>query len=233
MAGQHALPDVHVPQQIQNKPQLKKTSKPNQMSDYGFFKKYEDEERPGQMSYEGLREFLGDLEIDGQSDESLFLCYVMESKELGVVTDAEFNGLHKKLGVSDNGQLKHALKKRIAAIRESSQEMAAFLKYLFVLGNEGNAKLKVLAIDKGLPTLELVLPNHKELKNSKLLPEFLEFCKERSESGELKGFRRDEWESLVQFVRQHENDLGSYLEDDAWPLLFDNFVAWKRKSEAA
>ena len=122
MAGQHALPDVHVPQQIQNKPQLKKTSKPNQMSDYGFFKKYEDEERPGQMSYEGLLEFLGDLEIDGQSDESLFLCYVMESKELGVVTDAEFNGLHKKLGVSDNGQLKHALKKRIAAIRESSQD---------------------------------------------------------------------------------------------------------------
>ena len=157
----------------------------------------------------------------------------MESKELGVVTDAEFNGLHKKLGVSDNGQLKQALKKRISAIRESSQEMSAFLKYLFVLGNEGNTKLKVLAYDKGLPTLELVLPNHKELKNSMLLPEFLTFCKERGENGELKGFRRDEWESLVQFIKQHENGLESYLEDDAWPLLFDNFVAWKRKNDAA
>lgn len=40
---------------------------------------------------------------------------------------------------------------------------------------------------------------------------------------------QDQWKSFVQFSKQVDGNLTGYTEDDPWPSLFDEYVAWVRE----
>ena len=56
-----------------------------------------------------------------------------------------------------------------------------------------------------------------------------EYIESQSSSGELKFISKDQWSQLLQFALTIEKDLSNFDEDEAWPVLIDDFVVWARK----
>jgi len=60
---------------------------------------------------------------------------------------------------------------------------------------------------------------------------FVEFL---NSNDKILSINQDQWKSFVLFSRQVDASLTDYTEDDPWPSLFDDYVAWvreKRKSD--
>jgi hypothetical protein len=61
-----------------------------------------------------------------------------------------------------------------------------------------------------------------------LLPRFLEHL----QSKKVKVINRDQWNSLFEFSNTILPDMSNYDENDAWPLLLDEFVEDVREGDA-
>ncbi|KAI8974472.1 hypothetical protein BDB01DRAFT_728997, partial [Pilobolus umbonatus] len=55
-----------------------------------------------------------------------------------------------------------------------------------------------------------------------MVTEFIQFMEDKQP---VKVVNRDQWYSFLEFI---SSDLASYDESSAWPVLFDEFVEWKR-----
>ncbi|KAI8140004.1 DCN1, defective in cullin neddylation 1, domain-containing 4 [Fennellomyces sp. T-0311] len=58
--------------------------------------------------------------------------------------------------------------------------------------------------------------------------EFVRFLQEKKP---VKVINRDQWQSFLEFVLTVSSDLSDYDETSAWPVLFDEFVEWKREED--
>ena len=63
-------------------------------------------------------------------------------------------------------------------------------------------------------------------KTSPHIDMFVEFLKEKDA---ILSINADQWKSFVQFSKQVSPCLTGYTEDDPWPSLFDEYVAWMRE----
>jgi hypothetical protein len=43
-------------------------------------------------------------------------------------------------------------------------------------------------------------------------------------------FKKDEWSNVFEFLEAHLNNLRDYSELESWPVLFDQFVEWVKKT---
>lgn len=56
-----------------------------------------------------------------------------------------------------------------------------------------------------------------------------EYIESKSSSGEVKFISKDQWSQLLQFALTIEKDMSNFDEDEAWPVLIDDFVVWARE----
>lgn len=99
------------------------------------------------------------------------------------------------------------------------------MSFIFRGANIDNPMSKYIVAEQSIPILELVSASHVCLKHSKLMRKFIQYIK----AVELKGIKRDEWESIFFFFKQNPDDLSNYSLDDAWPVVFDDFAEWLQK----
>ncbi|KAI8578009.1 hypothetical protein K450DRAFT_249479 [Umbelopsis ramanniana AG] len=50
-----------------------------------------------------------------------------------------------------------------------------------------------------------------------------------TEKQPVKVINRDQWQSFLEFATTVSDDFHDYDEMSAWPVLFDDFVEWKRE----
>jgi len=62
-----------------------KLQQPVGTDEYSNFDQYSDPSDNNVMSMEGLVKFFADLQIDGESIDSLYLLYIMDTEELNVI----------------------------------------------------------------------------------------------------------------------------------------------------
>jgi hypothetical protein len=74
-----------------------------------------------------------------------------------------------------------------------------------------------------IPILELLFVNR---ENDHIHP-FLEFLKRTPPP--VKSLNKDQWDSFYVFSRSMDDQFSEYSEDAAWPILMDEYVAWRRK----
>ena len=96
------------------------------------------------------------------------------------------------------------------------------MSFIFRGANVDNPMSKYITSEQWIPILELVSSNHKCLKGSGLWKKFIRFLTEK----DIKGVKKDEWESIYYFFQKNPDDLENYSLDDAWPVLFDDFAEW-------
>ena len=58
-----------------------------------------------------------------------------------------------------------------------------------------------------------------------------QFIETKSESGEIKFISKDQWSQLLEFASTIKADLSNFDEDEAWPVLIDDFVMWAKEQQ--
>ena len=65
--------------------------------------------------------------------------------------------------------------------------------------------------------LNLFLPNSRHIK---------QLCNFFSSNAKINSLRKDDWVLILKFTREINSNFSNFKSNDAWPLIFDDFVDW-------
>ncbi|CAO3689527.1 unnamed protein product [Rhizopus stolonifer] len=105
-------------------------------------------------------------------------------------------------------------KREFDRVFEDPDQFKEMYKYTF--NYTKNKDQKCIEIETAIVVWTMLLEKHP------LVHEFITFLQERKP---VKVINRDQWNSFLDFV---STDLSNYDESSAWPVLFDEFVEWRK-----
>lgn len=120
------------------------------------------------MNIEGLVKFFTDLNIDGESVDSLYLLYIMDTEELNWIRYLEYKNLLQKSGARNAKDARNYVKSEISKINNSESDFKKFMSFIFRGANVDNPMSKYITSEQWVPILELVSSSHICLKGSLL-----------------------------------------------------------------
>jgi len=167
-----------------------------------------------------LFSFFVTLGIDPDSDlSSLVLPWQFGCKTPFVITKAEFFNGFKKLQCDTMPALKEKINQVCAQLHDDLV-FREFYKYIFVYAAGIDGK-KYLKLEYAVTMWRIVLKDQ-----FSQLEAWIQFCEVES-----KPVNQDCWNLLLDFSKSWPR---GYDPNDAWPVIFDNFVEWnsKKKSKA-
>jgi len=198
------------PQKKSSKPRTKEQEK--KLIDE-MFRRYKDEDdtRIGPI---GMETLCRDLGVQPDCIDVLIFAYLLEATTMGYFTQSEFsNGLHK-LRCFTVDEIKHDLPILVKDIISDKKKFEELYKFSYVFCCEENKKS--IDIETAASMLELVLSSYPHTKK------FTEFL--RTNKATAKVINKDQWICFLEFSKTIKPDLANYDENEAWPLLIDEFV---------
>jgi len=192
-----------------------------------LFDKYADAKDKDSMQGEPLGQFFRDAGVDPEKEGAVTLAaaYKLKCKVLGEIKRAEFVEGFNTLGCDTIEKIKSEM----ANVRSLLQDKARFKDFYIWLFNfiKEEPDRKSVDLEPAVEFMKCVLPPHFVLCN-----EFIDFLKVQK----VKNVSADVWAQAFEFARDIKADLSNYELDGAWPVLFDEFVAFlqeSRKKQAA
>jgi hypothetical protein len=188
------------------------------------------------IGVEGLEKLCAEMVIDPQSRVLILLQKECGSTTMGELTQSEFLAGMTKLGFDDDP---YTLKKVGTKLKNAdramghpssrassgtSTEFSELYKYTFELCRESKMK-KVIDKSIALGMFQLVLGESK-LHHVAPLCAFLE------NKGDINAINIDQWACMLDFVATIKPDFSNYSEDEAWPVMLDDYVEDVRKNSA-
>eukprot|EP00053_Salpingoeca_punica_P017940 m.173936 g.173936 ORF g.173936 m.173936 type:complete len:317 (+) comp17324_c3_seq2:806-1756(+) len=191
-----------------------------------FFNVYRDE-GTDVIGPAGVEKLCTDLAIAPDDVAVLVLAWRLNCATMGSITWDEWSSGLTGLKC-DNVT---ALRAKLTALRGSmsdKQVAREIHRYAFkyILSIEGNEQRKCIERDSAVQMLAVIL-GPASPGAWKLLPEFTEFLLQSS----AKVINRDQWDSIFEFAQSVSNDLSTYDETAAWPVLLDDFVEWVKTNK--
>eukprot|EP01033_Poteriospumella_lacustris_P010721 gene10721-7632_t len=189
-----------------------------------FFNSLADPEDPESISIEGLGTLCEQLGIDASSDiRALVLAQKLGAgSQPGKITRAEFLEGTRLMNVATVAQIQARLPSLDPGFMDRT-EFRDFYRFVFQFNREGTHKTIEKSLIMGL--LPIVLDSNR----APHLDFFMQFLEQQ---GELR-ITLDQWESFLQFNSAIRLDLSNWEEGGAWPLLFDDYVEWRKKNGSA
>jgi len=191
-----------------------------------LFNKYVDaEEDPFIVDMDGISTLCDDLNLDPTSDiRVLVLMFKLGANaKPGEISQSEWNSGMSDLSCGSIEDVKSRLAGMDTGFMEHS-EFKKFYKFVFQFSREGTHR----TIEKDMVTalLQMVLGD----RNNVHLNSFCEFLEQSGE--EAIRITLDQWTSFLEFSVSIGEDCVGYEDDEncAWPVLLDEYVAWKQKS---
>ncbi|KAL0080657.1 potentiating neddylation domain-containing protein [Phycomyces blakesleeanus] len=92
--------------------------------------------------------------------------------------------------------------------------------YLFSFGFAKTAGQKSMDVETATALWQILLQDKYPHISS-----FLEFLQEVKP---VKVINKDQWSNILEFVKTVPVDLSTYDDSSSWPVLLDDYVAWKR-----
>ncbi|KAI8905771.1 hypothetical protein DFJ77DRAFT_209968 [Powellomyces hirtus] len=108
-------------------------------------------------------------------------------------------------------------------IHDSPQQFKDLYLFAFSFAKEGDQKS--LGIDHAKAMWQLLCPPAKFAH----IDSFLQFLETKQP---VKVINKDQWRSFLEFSNSVHGDLTGYDETSAWPVLLDEYVAWKKTVDA-
>ncbi|KAG0234080.1 DCN1-like protein 4 [Actinomortierella wolfii] len=188
-----------------------------------WFKSYtglEDEDiGTDQIGPNGISKLCDDLGISLAAIDILVLAHKLEADTMPMFTEDEWMKGMKKLGVDSSAKLKDKLPGLVAKLKEP-QEFKDFYRFVFMFVKD--SEQKCMPIDTAISILGTVIGDRRHVK------QFLEFLEEKRP---VKVINKDQWYSLLDFTESVAEDFSDYDEaNSAWPVLFDEYIEWRRKA---
>ncbi|CAO3659039.1 unnamed protein product [Umbelopsis ramanniana] len=202
---------------LPKKPSLHgKTFNSKQCSDW--FDQYEDPEMKGNITPEGMTKFISDLGLSLESATVLVISWQLNAASMGYFTREEWMNGMENINVCTLPQLKA----KIPEFEHVLQDPVQFKElYRYSFGYVKTKGQKCLDVDTAIVMWGLLLGNQ-----SSQVESFSTFLTEKQP---VKVINRDQWQSFLEFATTVSDDFHDYDEMSAWPVLFDDFVEWKRE----
>jgi len=180
------------------------------------------------IAEEKLESLFKDMSVDPDGRLALIFAWVCGCRELGVIHQDEFSAGMKKLGFDTaGGSLTKAAqelrKQETALLRDTTLSKNAdwkdFYNWGFNICREGPDKR---GIDKTMAVcmLKLTLGEKK--------PHVSQFCSYIDQDASVKVIGLDFWTCFCEFSNTVAEDLNNYSEEEAWPCLIDQYVAFRK-----
>jgi len=182
-----------------------------------LFEKYK-ESGEDRIGPDGMEALFKDMEVSPDSVTALILAWKLKAEEMGYFKREEFVVNLDKFGVSDIT----SLRKTVLQIEKETMANAALFtdlyKYAFTFCCDKNNK-KSVDMETAATMIELILPKGPHTQK------FLEFLKQTKS---YKVINKDQWLCFLEFSRNVKGDLSNYDDNEAWPLLIDEYVEFVR-----
>jgi hypothetical protein len=189
-----------------------------------MFGKYADEDDPNSMSMDGIGMLCDDLELDPTADiRVLVLLYKLgAASKPGVCLASEWRAGMESMGASSVEDLKVRLAGMDTGFMEHD-EFKKFFRFVFQFSREGTHR--TIEKDMVVALLQMVLGDRSNVH----LNSFTAFLEQSGE--EAVRITLDQWTSFLEFSVTVPEDCMGYDDDEncAWPVLIDEYVAWKQK----
>ena len=186
-----------------------------------FFEKYKDSNEDSILA-DGTEKLCQDLKLDPTEFRILLLAWKFSVSQMCRFTKQEFMTGCKTLKVDSI----RALQGKLAVLEQEVENKDMFRDlYRFTYGfgldvEDGQRTLPTpVAVDLWL----LVFSNRTPL----FLQEWIDFLQEK----QVKGISRDTWNMFLYLYETVKPDFSNYDESEAWPSLFDEFVAKRSENE--
>jgi hypothetical protein len=171
----------------------------------------------------GLQELCEALHVDPAADVAvLVLAWKCKTRTMGTITKEEFLRGMQELHVDSLSSLVSRTTDMREMVRDAtSPQFRDFFRFVFEISREPGSK--VLELDVALALLDMLLG-----RSFSLSAKFQAFL--RRKEG-LRALSVDQWQSFLEFCKQHDSGLQHYDSDGACkfysgPVLIDEFVAW-------
>nr|CCA20869.1 DCN1like protein putative [Albugo laibachii Nc14] len=177
-----------------------------------LFDRFRDPEEVDVMSEEGIFAFCEALRVDPQDPVILVLSYYMNAANMCVYSRHEF---HTGLRALQCYTL-DALQQQIPHLREKlkdKKEFSLIYSYSFVYAKDDTQKC--LAKELALELWKILLPCHFC---------YTEFWIAFVQANLRNSISKDLWIQVLEFGSQIRPDMSNYDENEAWPVLLDEFV---------
>eukprot|EP01126_Amoeba_proteus_P003061 TRINITY_DN1099_c0_g1_i3.p1 TRINITY_DN1099_c0_g1~~TRINITY_DN1099_c0_g1_i3.p1 ORF type:complete len:168 (+),score=35.69 TRINITY_DN1099_c0_g1_i3:139-642(+) len=164
-----------------------------------------------------------DLGATGPMDPHiLLLAWKMRSKKFFEWVDNEWMVLWANEKAQSWEDVKKAVNRWIQDIKTNDDNFFSFYGFCFdYLKSEKGARATVLDKEDALMTWEMLGMRQRF--------RFYDQWEVYWRANEMKGVTKDVWMMLLKFIKDVGSNVDNYRDDDAWPLVFDDFVDYLRK----
>lgn len=212
--------DHGIPQDIENKCKVSVKAKDPVG---GLFDNYKSDNDANKMEAKNVMKFLEDWGLKQDDPMCVVFNYQAGAKTSGMFTREEFNGALRTLDAFDIKSLKGRENKFRKLYLDDKTKFKAIWKYTFDLLSQGK---KVIPNKYGFFQTQVMFKNKYTLCNDWI--RFIQLA-EKENSGF--SWTKDLWLMSCTFLQDTKSDFSNYSEDDAWPLLIQDYVYWKQNNE--
>lgn len=202
---------------------------PSHEADQGFslkkcetwFNKYAEKGGKAQIiGPEGIEQFCDELGVDPDDIVMLVVAWKLSAENMGFFKLTEWqSGMHC-LGC-DNMQ---KLKAKLDSLRAHLKDNTHFKKiYRYAFDFCRDKDQRSLDIETGKAMLSLLLHDFWPQ-----LDVFLEYLRQTK----YKVINRDQWNSILEFIRTVDTSFKNYDVEGAWPVMLDEFVEYVKNKDA-
>jgi len=183
-----------------------------------WFQQYEDSDMKGNITPEGMTKFIDDLGLSLESVTVLIISWQLNASSMGYLTREEWMTGMEKLEICTLPQLKA----KIPEFEQVLHDPVQFKElYRYAFGYVKSKNQKCMDADIAIVMWRLLLGSQS--------PQVESFARFLTERQPVKVINRDQWQSFLEFATTVSEDFYDYDEVSAWPVLFDEFVQWRRE----
>lgn len=184
-----------------------------------LFDKYKEADAD-RIEIDGIVNFCADLEVDPADPIMLIIAWQMRAATMCVFTREEWQRGMVQMGCDSIESLKGSFGELRSKLQDSDN-FRHYYQFCFGFSKDPGFGVRTLPISVALQMWELTIGDR-----FALFPKWKAFL----EAKDVKAVTKDVWDMLLTFHTDVGQNLDSYDEDGAWPVLIDDFVDWLKES---
>ncbi|KAA6390079.1 MAG: putative defective in cullin neddylation 1 protein [Streblomastix strix] len=183
-----------------------------------LFNKYKDA-KEDIIQVDGFMKLLDDIKVEPDDVITLVIVWQFNARQRFKFSKDEFIAGCTKLGIEDVSSFQKKINDLRGMIKDENNFKEMY-KFAFTYYLDGQ-RVKVLKTEDIIGLLPILLGKYPALND------FIKFLQE----AKVQTLNSDTWDLLPDFFKEMNKDYSNFSDDNAWPVLLDDYVNWYRRTK--